>query len=51
MKKKVWITISGFVLMVGLVAVLWCATAYYADLPNNISQHETIVLGQNRFVP
>ncbi len=27
------------------------ATNYYADLPENLSQHETIVLGQNRFNP
>ena len=30
---------------------LGIATNYYANLPENLSQHETIVLGQSRFVP
>ncbi len=34
-----------------MIAGLWVLTAYYADLPQNISQHETIIVGQNRFTP
>lgn len=32
-------------------AVLLISTDYYTNLPDRLSQHETIVLGQNRFVP
>jgi len=30
---------------------LWGLTDYYANLPERLSQHETIVLGQSRLVP
>jgi len=51
MKKKVFTTISIALLFLVVVIGLWQATNYYLDLPNRISQHETIVLGQNRLVP
>lgn len=34
-----------------LAAGLWAITDYYANLPQRISQHETIILGQNHLVP
>lgn len=51
MKRKGWIIWSLVLLVFTIVVgVIW-ATGYYADLPARISQHETIVLGQNRLVP
>ncbi len=44
----------GFGLIVALLALaagLWAVADYYANLPQRISQHETIVLGQNRLAP
>jgi 5-hydroxyisourate hydrolase-like protein (transthyretin family) len=46
--RKVLIVIFVLVTVIG---GLWGLTSYYNDLPNKISQHETILLGQNRFVP
>ncbi len=34
-----------------LAGGLWFAVDYQAHLPQHLSQHETIVLGQNRFTP
>jgi uncharacterized protein YfaS (alpha-2-macroglobulin family) len=51
MWRKRLLRLSPLILLVALVAGLWALTAYYADLPNRISQHETIVLGQSQFVP
>ncbi len=34
-----------------LVGALVALSVYYADLPDNLSQHETLVFGQNRLVP
>src|SRR5689334_3071762 len=39
------------ILVVVLLSGLAGLTAYYSDLPSHVSQHETIILGQNRFVP
>jgi hypothetical protein len=39
------------ILIVVLLAGVGVLMAYYADLPQRVSQHETIVLGQNRLVP
>jgi uncharacterized protein YfaS (alpha-2-macroglobulin family) len=36
---------------VALAGSLWLAIDYQAHLPQHLSQHETIVLGQNRFTP
>ena len=41
--------IVAFILL--LIAGLWMMTVFNAELPNRLSQHETIVLGQNRLVP
>jgi hypothetical protein len=51
MWRKRLLRLTPFILLVALVGGLWATTAYYADLPNRISQHETIVLGQSSFVP
>ena len=51
MWRKRLLRLTPFILLVALVGGLWALTAYYADLPNRISQHETIVLGQSKFVP
>ncbi len=39
------------VLLLAVVGGSIGAVRYYADLPNNLSQHETIIVGQNRYVP
>ncbi len=51
MSRQTLLRLSPFILLVVLLGGLWALTAYYADLPQRISQHETIVLGQSRFVP
>lgn len=38
----------ALLLLVGTLAAL---SAYYAGLPNNLRQHETLILGQNKLVP
>jgi hypothetical protein len=51
MSKKVFINI----ILIAAIALATAGTAiaarYYADLPERLSQHETIVLGQNRLSP
>ncbi|HLF00455.1 MAG TPA: MG2 domain-containing protein, partial [Anaerolineales bacterium] len=49
---------TKLILRFGLLAVLlaaaaglWFANDYYANLPQRVSRHETVVLGQNRLVP
>ncbi|MCA9970969.1 MAG: hypothetical protein KC425_12175 [Anaerolineales bacterium] len=39
------------VIVLALVAGVAGLSAYYADLPENLSQHETQLLGQSRLVP
>ncbi len=51
MWRKRLLRLSPLLLLVALAGGLWALTAYYADLPNRISQHETIILGQSKFVP
>ena len=51
MSRRTLLRLSPLVLLAALAGGLWALTAYYADLPQRISQHETIVLGQSRFVP
>ena len=46
--KKLWIVvILSLVLILGVTAV----SAYYVNLPENLSQHETLVFGQSELVP
>lgn len=45
--KKVWGALVVLVFILGLTAV----STHYYNLPDNLSQHETIVLGQTQFVP
>jgi uncharacterized protein YfaS (alpha-2-macroglobulin family) len=51
MWRKYLLRLLPVLLLVILIGGLWALTAYYADLPQHISQHETIILGQNHFVP
>ncbi|GAP13432.1 large extracellular alpha-helical protein [Longilinea arvoryzae] len=43
-----WARLLLVVLLVGTLAAL---AVYFANLPENLSQHETLVLGQNRWAP
>jgi uncharacterized protein YfaS (alpha-2-macroglobulin family) len=49
MHRKLTLTIILLILIAA--ATIWGITAYYEDLPNRISQHETVVLGQSHFTP
>lgn len=51
MSKNARITLVIIAALLVLAVVLVVTTNYYANLPDNLSQHETIVLGQNRLVP
>ncbi len=51
MKHKGLFTWGVILLVVVLGVGVIRATDYYTNLPAHISQHETIVLGQNRLVP
>lgn len=48
-KNRILIGIA-FVLIVLLGGLVWLS-AYYANLPDNLSQHETLIFGQNKLVP
>ena len=48
-KKRARILLIALIMV--LLAGVITTTIYYNDLPNRISQHETIVLGQNQLVP
>ncbi len=43
-----WARLLLAALLVGALAAL---AVYFANLPENLSQHETLILGQNRWVP
>ena len=47
--RKLWISLSISLLLAA--AVLAGLSIYYADLPNRLSQHETLVFGQSSFTP
>jgi uncharacterized protein YfaS (alpha-2-macroglobulin family) len=51
MSGKVYINLGLGVFLLTLIAGLYSLFVHYADLPNRLSQHETIVLGQDRFTP
>lgn len=51
MTRKKWINLVVLVLLVGGLIVAGGLSFYYADLPNHLSQHETLVMGQNTFTP
>ncbi len=51
MSKKSRFTLIAVTALLILVVGLVITTAYYNNLPENLSLHETIVLGQNRLVP
>ncbi len=51
MSRKVVLTIIALFVVIAGVAGLFAATFYIAHLPEQLSQHETILLGQNRMVP
>ena len=48
-KKRISLVVLGLLIVV--FAGLAGFSIYYADLPNRLSQHETLVLGQTRFTP
>jgi hypothetical protein len=51
MNRKRILRILPPTILVVLLFALIITTVYYADLPERISQHETVILGQNRLVP
>ncbi|MCA9927015.1 MAG: hypothetical protein KC419_01005, partial [Anaerolineales bacterium] len=51
MSRKTKIILSIAAVAVLLLGGLGWMTVYYANLPENLSQHETIVLGQSELVP
>jgi uncharacterized protein YfaS (alpha-2-macroglobulin family) len=50
MSRRTKISITVIVLVV-IAGGLWFLNDYYSNLPDRISQHETIVLGQDHLVP
>jgi len=51
MSRKATINLLIFVAILVVGGIVYIVSAYYADLPDRLSQHETIVLGQDRLVP
>ena len=51
MSKKRLLNIILALLIPIMIVGLFAYSSYVEDLPNRLSQHETIVLGQNRFTP
>lgn len=51
MTRKISTTFTIIILVLIAIATIWAMTAYTADLPNRISQHETMIFGQTRLVP
>ena len=51
MSRKILLPLLIGAIVIIVVAGLIGTSVYINDLPNRISQHETIVLGQNRLVP
>ncbi len=49
-RKNRILTGIAFVLIVLLGGLVWLSS-YYANLPDNLSQHETLIFGQNKLVP
>lgn len=51
MSRNRLINILLFAILLAAVGGVWAASAYYDKLPDRLSQHETLVFGQNQFVP
>ena len=51
MSRKTSIYLVIFAILAVGICALAGVTAYFADLPQRLSQHETIVLGQSQLVP
>ena len=51
MKRNLLIFVLPAVLLILLLVGGVFLILHYEDLPENLSQHETIVLGQNEMVP
>lgn len=51
MPRRHWLLVGLGVLVLAGVVVLAAMIAYYVDLPEHLSQHETLVLGQRTLVP
>jgi len=50
MSRKTALNLSLFLLLVISICFLAGVTSYFVHLPQHLSQHEKIVLGQNKFV-
>ncbi len=50
MSQKIVTTLTLFIFILALFLGLWLLTSYYAALPENLSQRETLLLGQNMLV-
>ncbi len=51
MSRKGWFILGTVVSLLVLILGLAGTVVYYDNLPENVSQHETLVLGQSRLVP
>ncbi len=51
MTRTKWISLFAIILLVGSLTAAASLWFYYSDLPNHLAQHETLVVGQNRFTP
>jgi hypothetical protein len=51
MSRKSFVQLTLVVVLIATATAAWGLFQYYTDLPNRLSQHETIILGQNRLVP
>jgi hypothetical protein len=51
MSRKVLFNLVIIIILLAASGGTYAAARYYADLPNRLSQHETILLGQSRLAP
>jgi hypothetical protein len=51
MSKKLLIHLSLLITIIGIILAFWWVFDYIISLPENVSQQETIVVGQKSFVP
>ena len=51
MSRKAVFNLLAVVFIVALLGGVWGLIDYYQGLPERVSQHETIVLGQSERVP
>jgi uncharacterized protein YfaS (alpha-2-macroglobulin family) len=51
MSRNSFLQLALVVVLVAAASAAWGLFLYYNDLPSRLSQHETVVLGQDRLVP